>query len=553
MPSEKEQSRRSGTTTSQRPERNRANAPLNPPPGGKKPSGPKKSSLKNTLENIGWGLVIGLPVILVILAIAFRATNGFQSTPDVNSAIPTPVPSPTAGQPVAAPATSGNKDRLLYIAAPGVTNPQQIYSSKADGTGQYQITNSRDNKAGASWSPDGKQIVFTADSVGVQMVNFDGSGLRTVAYGGYSPVWSPDGKQIAFLKNVAAPDGQGPDKTGNVRVLYVTKVDGTPGTERQLASDVLGQNWSPDSKSLVFFSQRNAVMFTVEAESGKTEQVKLPQALGVWYPVFAPDGNSIVFYGNPNPAAMVAALDLSISTTNLEGTIVPTATPAPTVTAAPTATVSGTVTAGPTATPAPTVTPTPTPSPIPGPTSQMGLYQVNRDGSNLKKLADLEPADGKGGGTYRFYYYVATSLESQSILSARPFYKVTPVWSPDGKNIATLFVDSNNKAGLALVPAAGGQPLPVVEGQNNLEQGLRVNPSWSSDSSKLYYTFVPPKPANATSGVAGQIATGQTPGAAIPVLNKPARAFDVNAKTEQVQLLSGKDDYSFVGCCGFGK
>jgi len=59
----------------------------------------------------------------------------------------------------------------------------------ADGTGISQITTGQDeidNDAGASWSPDGRQIVFSGyrgrfEGAGIYVVNRDGSGLRRLS------------------------------------------------------------------------------------------------------------------------------------------------------------------------------------------------------------------------------------------------------------------------------------------------------------------------------------------------------------------------------------
>ena len=332
---------RSGAT-----DNTRSNAPLSQPPG-KGPvrrdrnEPPRRTGWKNIWENVGWGLVIGLPVILVILAILWRATNGFTATSDTSAPVPTPIPTVTAGVYVAPPAASATKNRLAYLQSPALDAPQQVYTSNLDGSNPSQLTNSVQNKAGAVWSPDGKQIAFTADNAGIELVNFDGSGLHTVAYTGYNPVFSPDGKQIAFIKNLPAPDGQGPDGIGIVRVLFVTNVNAKPGDEKQLASDALGHNWSPDGKTIAFFSLRNAVMFTVDVASGTTSQIKLPNKLGGWYPTFSPDGNSFVFYGNPNPSLMVSALDLAVASANTSTVD----TPLLTATAAASATTAAATTA----------------------------------------------------------------------------------------------------------------------------------------------------------------------------------------------------------------
>ncbi len=528
-------------------------------PGNGRPNRPEKRSLnlKSIGENIGWGLVIGLPVILVILAILWRATNGFQGTPDTTANLSTPVPTATAGVYVAPPVASGNKERLAYLQSDSPTSPMQIYSSRLDGSDVIPLTNSPQNKSNMAWSPDGKQVLFQADGAGIELVNFDGSGLHTVAYGAFNPVWSPDGKQIAFLKSVPAPDGQGPDRTGTIRVLYVSKVDGKPGDEKQLAADALGPNWSPDGKQIAFFSLRNAVMFTVEVETAKTTQIVAPNNLGGWYPTFSPDGKSLVFYGNPNPTSMVAGLDLSITA----------GSPANDAAVSPTATAGATIPVIP-ATVAPTqgaVTPTsgaqvlstpgitvagsplpqspvaiPSPTVIPGPPSQISLYSINRDGSGIKKLQDLEPVGG--GGKFRFDYFIATSADQVSVLTARPYYKAGPVFSPDGKSVAALYVAPGDKTGLAIVPVDGSPANLVVEGQSGLEAGIRLNPSFSPDNARLYYSFVPAKPA----------ATGPTPLAGVASVTgqqlKQSRYYEVGAKAEKT--VFAKSDTSYVSCCG---
>ena len=570
MPSDKKTSpERSRSATAQRPPRPAQPGSLPPNlPNRGRPSRPEKRgpSIKAIGENIGWGLVIGLPIILVILAILWRATNGFQGTPNTDTTAPTPVPTATAGAFVAPPAASGNKDRIVYLQAANASSPMQLFSAKQDGSDVIQLTNSPENKANPVWSPDGKQIAFQADNSGINLINLDGSGLHTLAYGGYGPVWSPDGKQIAFLENQPATDGQGPDRTGTVRVLYVTPVTGKPGDEKQLAADVLGQNWSPDSKSLAFFSLRNAVMFTVDVASAKTTQISVPDKLGGWYPTFAPDGKSLVFYGNPNPGIMVSSLDLAVTSGGPDAdSITPLATPSPVGTTLPAAPATpvpsqgpGTPTSGAQAPATPGITvgsgspaattlaASPSPTAVPGPSPQTSLYTINPDGSGLKKLQDLEPLGG--GGKFRFSYYIATSADIVSVLSARPYYKVGPVFAPDGKSVAALYVSAENKTGLAVVHPDGSPTSLLIDGQNGLEVGTRLSPAFASDNSRLFYTFLPTKPATATKTA--------TPGqASLPVATpaplKQSRYFDLNAKAEKPLLT--QNDNSYLQCCGFRK
>ena len=100
-----------------------------------------------------------------------------------------------------------------------------------------------------SWSPDGKQLVFTGYDGGLSdlfIVNRDGSGLRRLTkdkYADLHPVWSPDGKTIAFATD------RGPEtdfKTlaiGNFRIALYDLATGSdpgagphgPGQEREPA------------------------------------------------------------------------------------------------------------------------------------------------------------------------------------------------------------------------------------------------------------------------------------------------------------------------------
>ena len=73
-----------------------------------------------------------------------------------------------------------------------------------------KITDLQDGACQPSWSPDGKQLVFTTPCDGNQelypgaalfTINADGTNLTplpSVFGGDFDPAWSPDGKKIAF-------------------------------------------------------------------------------------------------------------------------------------------------------------------------------------------------------------------------------------------------------------------------------------------------------------------------------------------------------------------
>ncbi len=496
------------------PIRPASTGPASPRPNPNREKEPATRNLREVRENLGWGLVIGLPIILVILAILYRATNGFQGNP-ANQPLPTIAPTVTAGSFLAPPALpAGTKNnRILYFQAAGPGKLMQLFSADPDGSNPTQLTNSAETKGTPVWSSDGKQVAFTADGVGIQVVNFDGSGLHTVAYGGFSPVWSPDGSKIAFLKQEPSSDGSSPDSTGLARFLYVTNANSKAGDEKQLVRDALGPNWSPDSKDIAFFSLRNAVMFTIPATGGNATQIQTG-GLGGWFPTFAPDGNSLVFYGSKNAQSFVKTLDQGALTPQPNVPAQPSATA---TTAAPATTAAGT--------PGATIAPTPTPAPP----AVTGLYQVNRDGSNLKQLLEIEnPPANLAPAAARFGTYIQNSAEGAAILSARPSLRVAPVWSSDGKQVASLLAGAGrDTAGFAIVPADGSAAINVISSQNGLEDGTRNSPAFSKDGSKVYYWYQ---------------------GTAKDSL-KQIRVFDLGSKKETTVISTG--DNSFPDCCGF--
>ncbi len=95
-----------------------------------------------------------------------------------------------------------------------------------------------------AWAPDSAQITFSwsgrqvGDTMGIYVVNRDGSGLRKIIDAGdrpaavFNPTWSPDGNELIYNKGV-----------GGVRDLFkVALEDGVPEqlTRRQ------GDNFNPD-------------------------------------------------------------------------------------------------------------------------------------------------------------------------------------------------------------------------------------------------------------------------------------------------------------------
>jgi hypothetical protein len=95
----------------------------------------------------------------------------------------------------------------------------------------------------------GRLVYQTSSGGDINVINLDGSGMRTVAHG-LDPAWSPDGKMIAFTKWV---DGPG---------LYVVNADGTGGRRLYAMNDAKSPAWSPDG-TMVAVTTRDSKMSTI--------------------------------------------------------------------------------------------------------------------------------------------------------------------------------------------------------------------------------------------------------------------------------------------------
>jgi Tol biopolymer transport system component len=200
---------------------------------------------------------------------------------------------PTPKAPGTAYSRSGSRYRWSF------PEGMDIFRADLDGKNLVRLTDAPGYDAEASYSPDGKQIVFTSFRSGdadIYIMDADGRNVRPVVRArGYDggPFFSPDGRRIVYRS----------DRKGNdLLQIYVNNTEGT--AERALTSDDhvnWGPFWHPDGVHIVYSTSRhghsNYEIYLMNVDTGAEERITYHDGFD-GLPVFSPDGKRLMWTSN---------------------------------------------------------------------------------------------------------------------------------------------------------------------------------------------------------------------------------------------------------------
>jgi Tol biopolymer transport system component len=171
-----------------------------------------------------------------------------------------------------------------------------VFRANLDGSDLVRLTDAPGYDAEASYSPDGKQIIFTSFRDGdgeIYFMDADGKNPRRITRAkGYDggPFFSPDGKSIIYRSD---------RKQNDLLQIYINNTEGT--AERALTrNDAV--NWGPffypDSRHIVYSTSlhghRNYEIYWMDAVTGRQERLTYREGFDA-LPVFDREGKRLMW------------------------------------------------------------------------------------------------------------------------------------------------------------------------------------------------------------------------------------------------------------------
>jgi Tol biopolymer transport system component len=220
--------------------------------------------------------------VVAIGGVAYLATR--SQGPDVGS-----TPNPSQLAPSIPPAPHGNGP--IVVIDGGLLAINSVTGKEIKNLHLPDAPHATD----ATWSPDGKQLAYTAPG-GLWVVEVSTGELRQIMYCGMDayacfPAWSPDGARIAVA------DGH---------QLKLIDPDGGNPTTLPAPEGPIQPTWSPDGRQIAFQAVEGygtdpqiRRLYVINRD-GSDLSLLLDQVpgIGAWDPSWSPDGSAIAYIGS---------------------------------------------------------------------------------------------------------------------------------------------------------------------------------------------------------------------------------------------------------------
>jgi DNA-binding beta-propeller fold protein YncE len=213
------------------------------------------------------------------------------------------------------PVVSPDGTRVVYLAAANALNPKaSLIIANTDGSNRITAATNIVPSYSVNplaWNPDGQTIAIGRAGAGghsgeIDLIDANGSNLRTLVTEGVDPEWSPDGKTLAFAKIGDADAGVFVVDANGANPLRISHASGSGWAFREPV-------WTLDGQSLIYLAGPEPRHDMLVARADGSDEHEIVPADDMLMPVVSPDGRTIAY-------VLARTGGIGVATVALDGT-----------------------------------------------------------------------------------------------------------------------------------------------------------------------------------------------------------------------------------------